>query len=222
MALLAPLQRQIADLLPALDQIADERRPALDALARFVADARADGRIAPLVFICTHNSRRSHMAQLWAAAAAAQFGLGGTLTSFSGGTEATAFEPRAVAAMRRAGFEITADATVPNPRYRACFADTDGPDPGCPACVEVFSKIWDAPSNPREGFAAVMTCTDADEACPLVAGAALRVALPYADPKQADGSPEEAATYDARARQIAVEMLYLARAAAAGSPRPGR
>jgi arsenate reductase (thioredoxin) len=54
-----------------------------------------------------------------------------------------------------------------------------------------------------------MTCDEADQDCPFVKGAALRISLPYEDPKVADGTPEEAARYDARSRQIATEMLYL-------------
>ena len=77
--------------------------------------------------------------------------------------------------------------------------------------VIAFSKVYDAPVNPSEGFVAVMTCTQADEDCPYIPGAALRVALPYDDPKASDGSTAEAATYDERCRQIATEMFYLFR-----------
>ncbi|MEX1369391.1 MAG: protein-tyrosine-phosphatase, partial [Nannocystaceae bacterium] len=169
-------------------------------LAVLVVAARAAGRMASLLFICTHNSRRSHMSQLWAAAAAAWYGIDGVET-FSGGTEATAFNPRAVAAMQRAGFAVD-DPGGDNPRYSVTFGPEASP-------MSAFSKTWQDEVNPDEGFAAVMTCSQADEACPFVHGSKLRIALPYVDPKVSDGTPDEAATYDERAQQIATEMFYL-------------
>ena len=140
------------------------------------------------------------MGQLWAVAAAAHFGIDGVRT-YSGGTEATAFNPRAVAAMRRAGFVIESPGGD-NPRYRVTF-DEDGP------VMECFSKAYDDPVNPATGFAAIMTCSDADEACPVIHGASLRAPIRYEDPKAADETPDEALAYDARCLQIATEMLYL-------------
>lgn len=192
----ASVRRAWADI----DAIPDERRAALDHLAAWIDGCRDDGRPAQLIFICTHNSRRSHMAQLWTAAAAAWFGAD-DIRTFSGGTETTAFDRRARAALVRAGFEIDAP-TGDNPRCRVTVA------PGAPP-LEAWSKIYDDATNPRDGFAAIMTCDAADQACPVVPGAALRVALPFSDPKLADGTPVEAATYDERALQIATQMLYL-------------
>lgn len=206
-ALTPALNDYVTSVLPEVDGLAADRRAVLDQLATFVRERRAAGEPARLLFICTHNSRRSHMGQLWAATAAAYYGVAGVET-FSGGTEATAFNPRAVAALQRAGFAIEADAAGgDNPRYVVRFAE------GAPT-LEAFSKTWQDEVNPKEGFAAVMTCSQADEACPFVRGSALRVSLPYDDPKAADGTPEEAARYDERARQIAAEMLYLFRAVA--------
>lgn len=206
-ALNPALDDYVASVLPDVDGLDAERRAALDQLASFVRERRAADEPARLLFICTHNSRRSHMGQLWAAAAAAYYGVAGVET-FSGGTEATAFNPRAVAAMQRAGFAIDVDETGgDNPHYRVSLAEAA-------PMLEAFSKTWQHDVNPSEGFAAVMTCSQADEACPFVRGAALRVSLPYDDPKLADDTPEEAARYDERARQIAAEMLYLFRTVA--------
>lgn len=196
------LASYVARVVDRLEQVPDERRRVLDELASFIAAKRRAHEPAKLVFICTHNSRRSHMSQLWAAVAAAYYGVEGVET-FSGGTEATAFEPRAVAAMTRAGMRI--DARNPeedNPRYGVTFAP-DG------AALEAFSKKYGDPPNPTDDFAAVMTCGHADEHCPVISGATLRVALPYEDPKDADGTPREEATYDARSREIATEMFYI-------------
>jgi len=141
------------------------------------------------------------MAQLWAAAAAASYGIGDVET-FSGGTEATAFNPRAVAALERAGFEIKTSAPGDaNPKYLVRLSSASD-------ALECFSKVYDQAPNPTSDFCAVMTCSAADEACPRVAGATLRLAIPYDDPKVADGTPDEAATYDERCAQIAREMLF--------------
>jgi len=183
-----------------INAIPEDRKRLLEEVAAFVSSARQAGNSAELTFICTHNSRRSHMGQLWAAAAAAHFGIDGVRT-YSGGTEATAFNPRAVAAMEKAGFVIDKSGDD-NPRYLASF-DEGG------LVIECFSKTYDDPVNPTEDFAAIMTCSEADEACPVVLGAALRAPIWYEDPKVADGTPKEAAAYDERCLQIATEMLYL-------------
>jgi len=194
------LDQYIKRALLHIDGVSPPRRDLLERVADFVSGERALGRTAALNFICTHNSRRSQMGQLWAVAAATHFGLDG-VRAFSGGTEVTAFNPRAVAAMERAGFSLQS-LGGDNPRYRATIAD-DGPG------FECFSKKYDDPFNPSDGFAAIMTCSDADETCPVVLGATLRIPLRYEDPKVADGRPDEAAIYDARCMQIATEMLYV-------------
>ena len=182
--------------------IASERRGELEALAGLVVESLGEDGSVGMNFICTHNSRRSHMAQLWAAAAFSRAGVAGTET-FSGGTEATAFHPNAVAAMRRAGWQIVAFNPVENPVYQSTWGAGHEP-------IESFSKTFDHRSNPSDGFIAIMVCDDAAEACPLVAGAEHRVALTYVDPKVSDGTSEQEATYDERCAQIAREMVYLA------------
>lgn len=183
-----------------VDAISADRRSRLERLADFIAARRAAELPCALTFVCTHNSRRSHLAQLWATAAARRVGLAGVET-YSGGIERTAFEPRAVETLRWAGFRIEAATSGPNPEYRVWFSD-DAPPATC------FSKLLDEPPNPRADFAAVLVCADVDARCPTVPGAAAVIALPYDDPKSADGTPQESAIYDERCRQIAREMLW--------------
>lgn len=196
-ALMASLESFARDV----DTVAADRRAALDRIAAFVAERRTAGEPVRLTFICTGNSRRSHLGQLWAAAAARYHGLTGVET-YSGGTEPSAFDERAIAAVERAGFVVDPVGDGDNPHHAVRLGEDVPP-------IDAFSKRYDDPANPKAGFVAVMTCNEADQACPLVPGAALRVALPYEDPKAADGTPEEAARYDERSRQIATEMLYL-------------
>lgn len=196
----ARIQAAVTEWARDFEAIPPERRAALDRMSAFVAERSNVKASIPLMFICTHNSRRSHFAQLWAAAAATHYRIPG-VQSYSGGTEVTAFNPRAVAAMERAGFRVD-NPGGENPRYRVWYADDADP-------IECFSKVYDDPYNPTEGFLAVMTCSSADDACPVVLGASVRVSIPYDDPKVSDGTPAEAETYDARCRQIATEILYV-------------
>ena len=124
------------------------------------------------------------------------------IASFSGGTEATAFNPRAVAALVRIGLDIsTATPEASNPVYEIKWMETQESYPA-------FSKKYDHAVNPQSDFAAIMVCTEADAGCPFVAGCDFRLPLPYDDPKAFDGTELESQKYDERCRQIGREMLY--------------
>ena len=194
------LNSYASNLRAEYDRIPDERKAILGDLAEYIQQKMDAGEAARLVFICTHNSRRSHMSQLWAQAAAHYYGIPEVYT-YSGGTEATAFNPRAVAAMQEAGFDIAVEQPGENPVYLAVYA----PDI---AGLEVFSKVYDHEANPGRGFAALMTCSHADQNCPFIPGAESRIAIPYDDPKDFDGTPQEEEAYRERSRQIAREMFY--------------
>jgi protein-tyrosine-phosphatase len=201
-----------ANLLPALrpyvikvagevGTIPPERKEILNAIAKDVTLKLQAGKSADMTFICTHNSRRSHMSQIWAATAAYYYGLEKVHT-FSGGTQATACNCRTVAAMRRVGFDIQDATTGDNPTYLVRYA-TDRP------VIRAYSKLYNADGNPRKDFIALMTCSVADKSCPVVAGAASRHAIHYADPRLCDDTPTETAEYNERCREIAREMFYI-------------
>ena len=199
-ARLLPRLKTFADGLSAgFSSIPADRKRQLDKLALFLKARRTSGETAKVIFICTHNSRRSHLGQITATLAAAYFNID-RIQAYSGGTEVTAFNPRAVAALKRIGFQIE-NPGGENPHYKVTFAENRNP-------IEAFSKKYDSNFNPDKGFAAVMTCGHADRNCPTVSGATLRVPLHFVDPKVSDGTPEESETYDARALQIATEVFY--------------
>jgi len=183
--------QQEAAMIPA------ERKAKLHELAKYIISK--NNHSVALNFICTHNSRRSHISQIWAATAAAYYGLE-HITTYSGGTEATAFNPRAVAAMKRAGFKIN-EPEGENPHYKVYFGEGIAP-------LLCFSKAFDDLPNPEKGFAAIMTCSQADQDCPFIPGAEWRLSLPYEDPKEADDTPEETTRYDERVHQIGREVFY--------------
>lgn len=183
--------------------IAPDRRAELEALAETIQSRRGGGRIVFVNFICTHNSRRSHLAQIWTAVAAKRYGID-DLKTFSGGTEATALNPRVIATLLRSGIQVKPiDGGVStNPKYRVTYAADAKP-------LECFSKVYNQSPNPTEAFVAVIVCGDADQKCPIVSGATDRHLIQYDDPKIADGRPDEAKVYDERSAQVAREMLYL-------------
>jgi hypothetical protein len=182
-------------------RIGAERKEALKEGAEFISARMKEGKTANLIFICTHNSRRSHLSQLWAETAAAYYGIGNVAT-FSGGTEVAACNIRTVNALRRAGFSIVQSTSGKNPVYLAQVSDALPP-------AKLYSKLFAAAENPQKGFMAIFTCDKAAAVCPTVPEAALRLPVLYVDPKASDGTSAEEVTYDERSHQIAREMFYM-------------
>ena len=180
--------------------IPDSRKLQLREMTKYIQSCCEAKLPVRLTFICTHNSRRSHLSQIWAAVAADYYGVDGVET-FSGGTEATAFAPQAIAAIERAGLTVNTPPVGSNPRHQIRYLESGSP-------LVCFSKVYSDAPNPNGEFCAVMTCSHADANCPIVHGASARIAIPFDDPKVADGTSEEVATYDERCRQIAREILY--------------
>ncbi len=195
-----PLQGNIENLAKQFNTIPDDRKEILKVLASFIEAKIRNEQKIDLIFICTHNSRRSHISQIWAQAAAAYYGIQ-NIQCYSGGTEATTFNSRAVQAMEKVGFKINKTSGSDNPIYRVSFSD-DLED------VIAFSKKYDSELNPKKDFAAIMTCSHADENCPVVVGMEKRISLPYDDPKDFDGTPQEAEKYLERVNEIGKEILY--------------
>lgn len=199
--MLFPAVRTYMEGLADFSAIPESRKSVLLPLVAYLREKRESRQAASLIFICTHNSRRSHFGQVWAQIAAEFYGIT-PVDCYSGGTETTACNPRTIAAFERAGLACTMLHESENPYYLLRYAAGINP-------VLAFSKVYDEAPNPKEHFAAVMTCSQAEENCPFVPGAEKRISVTYEDPKIADGLPEEAAVYDARCRQIAAEMLYV-------------
>ena len=194
------LNAYILAVLKSESDLESKRIQQLEPLSRYIFNKISQGEAAALNFICTHNSRRSHLGQIWLQMAAAYYEIDLVL-AYSGGTEETAFNPRTVAALQRAGFAVEAG-TGENPRYKISSSLEN-------LHLVSFSKKYDHLENPKKEFCAVMTCSEADEACPVIFGADLRMKLLYEDPKSADGTDHERTAYDARCFQIATEMFYV-------------
>jgi protein-tyrosine-phosphatase len=199
---LPSLKPMIDQVTKEFDQIPADRQRALKKVALFIRSKVTAKETPQLTFICTHNSRRSHLSQIWAQTAASYYDVAG-VKAFSGGVEATACNERTVAALTHAGFTITNSTPgEKNPVYLVKYSEQADP-------IRAFSKIYSAEGNPKSNFVALMTCDHADKNCPVVEGSLLRVPVHYEDPKASDGTPAEAATYNERCRQIAREMFFL-------------
>lgn len=194
---------QLAALINTLDMesISAARKAILDPLAEFIQHKVKTDQEIRLNFICTHNSRRSHLSQVWAQAIAAHFGIT-NVYSYSGGTEATALFPMAATTLKNSGFQIASLSEGNNPVYSIKYAANEAPIIG-------FSKTFDAPFNPSSEFAAIMTCSSADQGCPFIAGAEKRFPITFEDPKAFDNTPQQAEKYQERSLQIATELYYI-------------
>lgn len=184
-----------------LDAISNERKQTLQPLIDYIQTKVRGNKNANLNFICTHNSRRSHLSQVWAQAAAHFYNLK-NVYCYSGGTEATALFPMAAKTLKRAGFDIQTISEGKNPVYAIKYDENEHPIIG-------FSKTFDDSFNPKSEFAAIMTCSHADANCPFIPGAEKRIPVKYDDPKAFDNTPQQAEKYQERSNQIAAEMLYV-------------
>jgi len=199
----ASLFPKIETLISSLntDIISDERKLILQPLIDFIQSKTADQKEIRINFICTHNSRRSHLTQIWAQTMARHFNIK-NVYCYSGGTEATALFPMIVDTLKNDGFNITAISIDRNPVYSIKFSENEHPVIG-------FSKKLEDAFNPKSEFAAIMTCSQADGGCPFIAGAEKRIPITYEDPKAFDNTPEQAKKYSERSLQIATELYYV-------------
>jgi len=183
------------------DAISEERRKDLRPLVDFIQRKVDDSLEVRINFICTHNSRRSHLSQVWAQTMAYYFNIG-KVSCYSGGTESTALFPMVAKTLGNAGFGIKTISEQKNPIYSIKYAENEHPIIG-------FSKKFDDDFNPRSAFAAIMTCSQADGECPFIAGAEVRIPITFEDPKIFDDTPQQADKYNERSLQIATELLFV-------------
>lgn len=178
--------------------IPESRRKELSKFAQQISEEAQKSTPVHINFICTHNSRRSQFAQVWAQTMAHYFGV--KVICYSGGVEVTACNERTITALKTNGFDIIKDGDL-NPEYTVRFAENAEP-------VKLFSKLYSDESNPSS-FIAVMTCDHADQNCPFIPNALFRVPLTYVDPKRSDDTESEDQVYLETSKEIATQMKYL-------------
>ena len=183
------------------ESITAERKIILQPLIDYIQLKVTNQQEIRLNFICTHNSRRSHLSQVWAQTAAAFYCIKNTFC-YSGGTEATALFPMAAQTLSKQGFQIETISQGNNPVYSIKHNENTHPIIG-------FSKTFDNSFNPQSEFAAILTCSSADQGCPFIAGAEKRIPITYEDPKAFDNTAQQAEKYEERSLQIATELFYV-------------
>lgn len=114
-----------------------------------------------VLFLCTHNSARSQMAEGLLRALAAQTGAG-DFAAFSAGTEVTRVNPLAIAAMDEIGIDIRGQRSKHLREFLA----------------QPFDVV-------------ITVCDNANESCPVFPGAASRLHWSLPDPSAAHGTDAE-------------------------------
>jgi arsenate reductase len=181
--------------------VADERKDVLNQLVDYIQNKVDNNEEIRLNFICTHNSRRSHLSQIWAQTMAFHFGIQ-NVYCYSGGTEATAMFPKVAETLTNQGFQIQKLSQEQNPVYAVKFEANQHP-------IVCFSKAYFDDFNPKTHFGAIMTCNNADQGCPMVFGAEARFPIKYDDPKAFDGTDLMDEKYAERSLQIASELFFV-------------
>jgi arsenate reductase len=181
--------------------LSEERRKVLQPLIDHIASKKRKGETVRLNFICTHNSRRSLLAQVWAQTMAFHFKIDGVFC-YSGGTETTALFPKVADTLAEHGFNVLQLCKTENPVYAVKYSMAEAP-------VICFSKKYDDMFNPGSHFVAIMTCSSADHGCPFVSGAEARFSVKYEDPKLFDDTDQQALKYSQRSLEIANEMWWV-------------
>ena len=184
-----------------LNSVTNERKEILQPLVEYIQNKVDNQKQIRINFICTHNSRRSHLSQIWAQTAAAFFQIDNVFC-YSGGTEATALFPMVAKTLANSGFNVLTAMSGDNPVYAFKYASNEHPVIG-------FSKKYDDEFNPEGEFAAIMTCSQADGGCPFIAGAEKRIPITFDDPKEFDNTPLQEEKYQERSLQIATEMFFV-------------
>jgi len=194
------LKNTVEEILK-INTVSNQRKTILQPLVAYIQDKVNNNQIINLNFICTHNSRRSHLAQIWSQFASAYYNIP-NINCYSGGTEETALFPKVIETLSNQGFQIFKITDSNNPIYAIKYDENSSPIIG-------FSKKYNDAFNPISNFAAILTCSQADEGCPFISGAEKRIPITYEDPKISDDTTNQTEVYQQRSIEIATEMMYV-------------
>ena len=197
-----PVKKLIRSLEGEEFLIDEDRQTLLLSISEVIQEELKERGKAELIVICTHNSRRSQVGEVWLQAGSDHYNLQ-QVEAYSGGTEQTAFNPRMVKALTKAGFMINLFESGDNPIYQIQYSYAGWRE------RQLFSKKYNDSFNPTADFIAILVCDQADEDCPLVVGARHRFFVPYADPKKYDEQLNESFQYDLTVKEIGREFLFM-------------
>ena len=179
-------------------EVSSKRAFLINEIVNYIYKKTSENKIPKLNFICTHNSRRSQLCQFWASFFSNYYNI--KCEVYSGGTVETEVHKSVLNNISDYGFNISFKESN-NPIYSIKFKNQN--------LGNYFSKFYYNFENPKNEFAAIMTCADAENNCPLVEGSEIKFSLPYEDPKKYDKSKNEKNEYKKTSETIASEMNYL-------------
>ena len=142
--------------------------------------------ISLIVFICTHNSRRSQFCEAWSKVLANRYGL--NISFSSAGTTKTSVYKEVINSLKRAGVDIN-EKGILNIEGKTSI---------------LYSKTLDDIKENK--FISITNCTDAEKNCPLDPRSHLNLNIFYDDPKKFDGMENEKKEYDKTSVSIAAEI----------------
>lgn len=192
---------KILDFIDKLETpVSNDRKVFLDKVIEYISSKNTQNERPSLNFICTHNSRRSQFCQVWASVAKSYYGIEVDISS--GGTEVTAIHSNVLSTLKSVGFKIQSESDDVNGIQTLVYGNSDHD------IVECYSKLYNDPSI-QSPFAAIMTCSDADQNCPFIQEAEIRIPVKYKDPKISDNTGKVEETYLNTCKEIATEMFYI-------------
>jgi arsenate reductase len=182
-----------------LSNISDNRLHNINKIIQYIQNTKDNNEEINLNFICTHNSRRSQLAQIWASVLAYKYKI--NISCYSGGVEVTELNKNIATCLENIGFNINSKGKL-NPKYNISYSKHQNP-------IIAFSKLYNDSYNSNNNFAAIMTCNDADSNCPIIKGAIQRISFTFDDPKIYDNTNKETIMYNKCSKEIARELLYI-------------
>ena len=171
-------------------------------MVKYINTKRASKSEVHLNFICTHNSRRSQFCQIWAETASAYYNK--KIYCYSGGLVVTEFNINAVNTMKKCGFDVIKSGSK-NPTYSLYYSNSRV------RSISVFSKLYNDPANKGNSFAAITTCSDAEENCPFILNAEKRFSYNMMTQNYLIIRPNKMEKYFDCSFQIASELFYVFR-----------
>ncbi len=195
------LKKYINNIISTLENNSNDRKSLLLSISKYIRKKSINKNKVNLLFVCTHNSRRSQLAQVWSYVSSRYYKLNNIMT-FSGGTEVSKFNLNAIDSLKRAGLEVKKN----NEREKIFYLIKSSKDDSGLRC---FSKKYNSDYNPNKNFISIITCSEADKECPVVKGADKKIFIPYKDPRFSEGSVLKKRIYDQCCFNIAQEMFFI-------------
>ena len=196
------INQNIKDFISDLNvnTIPDRRKKSLKVILEAIKKNKNLNLPSKLNFICTHNSRRSQLCQIWSETIFNYYGFD-RIHSFSGGTEVTSINKRIIKVLVESGFSIKQNNHLINPEYSVNYGQLKE--------IKLISKLYNDIQNPSYNFIAIMNCSSAEENCPFIEGASERISLHFDDPGEFDGSSFENEKYQQTNIDIASSIKYM-------------